>query len=143
MSIESRLVAAQATAVVDRLAKRVIAQLQRLKDCRLSGDGSVLDNTWDEICVQLQEEESLYWDAYVDTTHAFALAEVNTLSHLERQAIWLQTENGWRWLDGPDSDEDSPQIPVDPDDVAGYIVQEVLDRAAVWSNWRIRQFLAR
>lgn len=143
MNIESHLVAAQATEVIDRVARRVISQLQRLKDCRLSGDGSVLNNTWDEICVQLQEEESFYWDAYVDTTHTFALAEVTRLSDLERQAIWLQTPNGWRWLDGPAANQGDAQIPVDPNDVAGYIVEEVLNRAAVWSNWRIRRFLER
>lgn len=143
MSIESRLVEAQATAVVNRVARRVIAQLQRMKDCRLAGDDSVLDNTWDEICVQLQEEESFYWDAYDATARALVHAEVAILTESERQAIWLQTENGWRWLDQSDDNEDRSQIPADPDDVDGHVLQQVYERAAVWSNWRIRRFLER
>jgi len=49
-------------------AKRVIKSLQSLRrNCLLSGNESGLETTWDEICVQVQTELSIYWDVYVET----------------------------------------------------------------------------
>ena len=52
----------------NEIAKRVVKWLQILKgNCLLSGDDSGLEATWDEICVQVQDEPSHFWDIYVGT----------------------------------------------------------------------------
>src|SRR5207244_4032167 len=106
--------------------KRVILALQRLKDCRLSGDDSVLENTWDEICVQVQDQESVYWDAYDATVRMFVETELRRLKRTEMEAVWLQTDAGWDWSDENGGDDESQgEIPACVDDVTPCIVQKV------------------
>jgi len=50
-----------------RLTRRMIATLQKMNNGLLSGDDSGLKNAWDEICAQLQFEESFSWDVYDET----------------------------------------------------------------------------
>ena len=45
-----------------RIARKAIHDLQQMT-VTMSGDDSGLKNTWDEICVQIQQEESFFWDA--------------------------------------------------------------------------------
>lgn len=66
---ESRIVKAVAEAAAKRIARRVILGLQRMHHT-LSGDDSELVTTWDEICVQVQYEQSFFWDAYDETVRA-------------------------------------------------------------------------
>jgi hypothetical protein len=63
---EASIVREVANQASRRIARKVTAVLQRMKDT-LSGDDSGLETTWDEICVQVQYEESVLWDIY-DTT---------------------------------------------------------------------------
>ncbi len=102
----------------------------------LSGDDSVLRNYWDEICVQIQNEESFYWDAYVFTIKQIIDPKVNELSPNARMAIWLQTEKGYQW----DETEDAPDI---VGDVVHHIMHKYLfAKAETWTNWRIEYFVA-
>ena len=144
MSTKRKLAEVSADQLVDRIVRRVISGLQRLKNCRLSGDDSGLENTWDEICVQVQEEESIYWDAYDETVRMFVDAELRKLTPAAMQVVWLQTEAGWDWSDDDSSDEESQrEIPACRDDVIPYIVKKIYDCAADWSNRRIRDYLER
>lgn len=52
------IVRALAHALCQRLTRRLIKQLQKMTDALHSGDGSGLQNAWDEICVQVQYEQS-------------------------------------------------------------------------------------
>ena len=46
---------------------RTITILQQMKgDLLVSGDDSVLQNTWEEVCVQVQGEESFFWEIHLD-----------------------------------------------------------------------------
>jgi hypothetical protein len=94
---ESTIVRDLADEVFDRLARRVVATLQRLKNGLLSGDDSGLANIWDEICAQIQYEESWAWDAYDETVKQVAAEQLKKLSAHEREAIWLQTPQGEDW----------------------------------------------
>lgn len=50
---------------VELISIGVINQLKLMNDdCLLSGDDSGLKNVWEEICVQLQGDESIYWGVY-------------------------------------------------------------------------------
>jgi hypothetical protein len=61
---ESGIVSAVAEEASQRITRKVIAALQGMKDTLLSGDDSELETPWDEICVQVQDEESFFWDTY-------------------------------------------------------------------------------
>lgn len=68
---ESRIVKAVADVAAKRIARRVILALQKMHQTP-SGDGSELVTTWDEICIQVQNERSFFWDgirAYIDRSN--------------------------------------------------------------------------
>lgn len=124
----------------ERITRRVIAALQRLTDCQLSGDDSSLENTWDEICVQVQYEESYAWDVYLETVKAILGGDVEDLAAHEREALWLQTEQGSDW--DCEDDENREPYPVLNDDIVEYLLNDyVLAAAGRWSNPRIRAYL--
>ncbi|HEU0179599.1 MAG TPA: hypothetical protein VFV58_35655 [Blastocatellia bacterium] len=88
---ESAIIRAFAEEICQRLTRKMIDRLQKMKDGLHSGDGSGLENTWDEMCVRVQPEQSIYWEAYDSTVRQMIEAEVEKLSPHEREAIWLQT----------------------------------------------------
>ena len=59
-----------------RLTRRMIATLQKMNNGLLSGDDSGLKNAWDEICAQLQFEESFSWDVYDETVRGLAASDI-------------------------------------------------------------------
>ena len=69
MKIEKDLLKKFAKEIAIRIAKKTILALQKIENT-LSGDDSGLKNTWDEICVQIQYEESLFWSAYDETVQS-------------------------------------------------------------------------
>ena len=62
----------QAKEIVDK----VIADLRRM-DATLSGDDTPLISVWDEIKEQVQNEESYYWDTYVETMRSLLSYFIN------------------------------------------------------------------
>lgn len=62
---------------VDLIAGKVIKELTGLNDqgLLLSGDDSGLKNVWEEICIQMQVEESFHWDVYNNTIKNFIASE--------------------------------------------------------------------
>jgi hypothetical protein len=109
-----------------------------MTDYHLSGEDSVLKNVWDEICVQVQGEESVDWKAYEETAYAIVELEAESLLSFEREAVWLKTEQGFEWRS--DHTTERTPMPVFSDDVVQHIVDAVFEQAANWSNPRIRQY---
>jgi hypothetical protein len=138
---ESTIVREVAGVACARVARKTIADLKRMKDT-LSGDDSELKTTWDEICVQVQDEHSVSWDAYEKTIRSLVSTYAGELVPYEREAIWLQTKSGIAWdADDLESREDSP---VFDDEIIDYITNEyVYVEADRFSNSRIRAFLDR
>jgi hypothetical protein len=138
---ESAIVSAVAEAAAERITRKVIADLQRLKDT-LSAADSGLETAWDEICVQAHDGESFYWDAYNQTVQTLVGNYVTKLPTHEREALWLQTQAGVDWdFKEP---EDREPYPVFDDEIVDYVVSEyVYARAGEWSNARIRAYLDR
>jgi hypothetical protein len=93
---ESRIVRQVAEDAAERVTRRVIAALQRLTS-KLSGDDSGLESIWEELCVQMQFQESFAWEAYDETVRANVEEFVADLAPHERDAIWLQTDVGHEW----------------------------------------------
>ena len=143
---ESSIVRAVANAAAERLAKRAIKHLQQMRHT-LSGDDSELKTVWDEICAQAQGEESYFWDAYEDSMHSAVASLLDQLLVYEREAIWLQSAEGFDWLIRQESDDARTQdvsYPLSEHEVVKYVVQEhVMSHASRWSNPRIRSFLNR
>jgi hypothetical protein len=127
--------------LTDRQARKAIRSLQSLGDDHLqAGVGSGLTSVWDEVCVQVQGEESLLWSAYVATLRELIARDAKKLTAPELQALWLQTESGESWW--VDLDDTWDGVPYDVDDVVAHILQRVLEMAADWSNQRIAAYLA-
>ena len=139
---ETRIVQALAESVCQHISRKTILALQSMTDANmlLSGDDSGLINVWEEICVQLQHEESFSWDAYEETIRTFVDSYVDELSNHEREAVWLQTPEGEDW-DSELNEEQKP-CPVFKGDITNYIVDKyVLSKGNDWSNSRIRAYL--
>ena len=139
---ESAVIRAFAEEICQRLTRKMIASLQKMNDALHSGDGSGLENTWDEICVQVQYEQSILWNLYDSTVRQMVEAEVEKLSPQEREAIWLQTPeaDGWEF----DEESEHAHYPVCYDDIVGYVVKErIYHEAGRWNNQRIREYLDR
>lgn len=124
-----------------KLCRRIIRGLTRVNGGGLSGEDSGLRNVWDEICVQVQDQKSTSWSAYLDVMESLAAREVSALGAIEKQAIWLQTGEGGEW-----TIENEEQDAVCPDDleIAEYVSDNyVLAAAADWTNSRIEKYLER
>jgi hypothetical protein len=119
----------------------VIAELQQMKDALLAGDDCGLQNTWDEICVQLQDQHSYCWDAYEETVIDVIARHVRSLERHEQIAIWLQTDAGWDW--GNDEPKDRAPLSWSEDEVVEHLLHRVFEQGGDWSNHRIRTFLER
>jgi hypothetical protein len=143
MANHDRLLRQLADVETKKIARKTIRSLQSLKgDNLLSGDDSELANTWDEFCVQVQEGESFFWDAYVITIKQAILVGVVALPVHVKQAIWLQTDDGFEWS----LDDENGELDFHPDNntIVDYVFQEVLTPLAMeWSNSRIRSYCER
>lgn len=138
---ESAIVSAVARVAAQRVTRRTIAMLQRMRDT-LSGDDSELQTTWDEVCAQVQGQQSHSWDAYDDTVRHVVAGYVAKLPKYEREAIWLQTNAGIDWMF--EEPEDRTMDPAIDDDTVDYLASEyVYAEADRWSNARIRAFIER
>lgn len=127
----------------EAMARALRRDLQRMRDGLLAGEDSGLATLWDELCVQVQGEESLLWDEYEDLVQDLALEHVRKLDGYTKAAIWYQTDDGMDHLclleDEQDlSSEDDFGVP--DDDVARYVVREVMRLAGRWTNKRIRAY---
>jgi len=121
------------------ISGRVIRRLQKMTDGMQSGDDTPLKNTWDEICVQVQSEESFFWKLYLAEIARIIASHVHKLDSHIKQAIWLQTDEGVSW----ECDHDNADMVYSShDDIVEYIMDKfVLPAAADWSNERIEKYL--
>jgi len=142
MKTDENLVKKFAQEIAERVSRKIVLTLQKITST-LSGDDSELNNAWDEICVQVQHEDSFFWDAYDETVRSVSASFIEKLQTHEQLALWFQTDQGWDWNcdHGDDSDV---QPPVLVDDIVEYVVQEyVYSKADTWTNERIRTYLKR
>lgn len=126
-----------------RLERATIRELGKLRGDHLqSGPDSGLRDVWDEICVQVQDEESAVWWAYMATLEQVVVRLLNGTPRRALHAIWIDTPNGEAWLEQMESEKSGSGAGLyDEDDVVEVVVQGVLARAEEWSNPRIRRYL--
>ncbi|MGO9545552.1 MAG: hypothetical protein ACLPPF_12265 [Rhodomicrobium sp.] len=75
---------------------------------------------WDEVCVQVQGQESVMWDVYLDTISGIIAGYLSGLDDAVKQAIWLQTNNGMDW----EPSEEEKDTPSSEEDIADYILTD-------------------
>ena len=146
----TQLVETFAEAALGRISRGVISELQRLPSY-LSGEVSVLRNAWDDICAQVQFQESIDWEAaYIPTIEQIIFGRMERLCAPEKGAIWLQSREGEDWLldldfpqHGGKGEYEGAGIPYDDGSVAGQILDYVLRQAADYKNARISKYLDR
>lgn len=140
MGYQDTLIRQIAERACARISGSTIRALQKLTDCRLSGDDTILKNIWDEVCVQMQSEESFAWDAYLETIKAHITYEVERLPRPEKEAIWLQTSQADDW--DAEQEETPTSVPICHDDITEYILNDyVLRKASDYQNKRIEKYL--
>lgn len=122
-----RVISEHARALASRVALQVESDLQRVTEPMLSGDDTCLTSVWEEVCVQVQGEESYAWDAYVQLMLDQVLSRLQEVSRPELEMLWLRTESGWDWLwdvVNAEQGEAHPHPGIDQDAVAHWIVQD-------------------
>jgi hypothetical protein len=125
----------------EKIAKRCIRalaeDLQGMPDT-LSGDGSVLENIWDEICAQKQIEESYFWEVYETTVRALIGGAVEELPHDQQVHLWLLTDPGEDW----EADKESPdELPSPCDaDLVDFLFGRLMSLASDYLNQRIIRY---
>jgi hypothetical protein len=134
MNIEERLVWRLADRATEKIVRRIIRQLQA--EATASTGQEHLQTAWDDICIQVQVDESYYWDAYIEEIDRRIEWEFNELPEIERTAIWLQSDEGSRW--SVDSGESDEKPPIFAADVLNDVRAEVLGKAGDWTNSAIR-----
>jgi len=140
MNCQDKIISDLAHTACEKISRKVIRSLTKMTDGMQSGDGTFLKNIWDEVCVQVQTEESVMWDSYVDTIQALILDKLAGLDVTTKQAIWLQTDEGIDW--SVDSEDANKEIPIVSEDIAQYVLNQfVLSAAADWTNRRIEKYL--
>lgn len=161
MKTEADVLKCFADAITKRILLKTVCDLRAIKDT-LSGEDSSLDNAWEEICVQLQDEESVFWEAYEEQTEIYILFHIRELKDHEFLALWFQTEEGREWVDCPmpvvtreyyeqmseaekadNRCEDDDRIPACYDDVVYDIKKALFKQAMEHSNHRIRNYINR
>src|SRR5437773_8626115 len=139
MDARDKIIWKLANRACNRISRRVIRTLQKMTEGMQSGNDSRLKNIWDEVCVQVQGQESMMWEAYLDTMRGVIVRALPQVDLEAKQAIWLQTSNGLDW----EANEESEDAPVDDDDIAEYILNEYVRSAATdWTNSRIEKYKA-
>lgn len=119
-----------------RLINGCIRDLQKMKSSGLSGEDSDLQNVWDEICVQQQIEESIYWSAYLETINCVIKSRLDDLKLYELDAVWLLTSEGEYW----EEENERETYPVSKTEVTAHLQYELLNKANDWSNARITKY---
>ena len=120
-------------------ADAVIADLKAMgREHMQSGDDSPFQNVWEEFASQIQEEESVFWDMYVNMVRDLCDARVERMSPTEMKLHWFFTDAGWEWTFDIDYDKEndiardpSDDIPAtfDPDDVTETLYEKVREIA--------------
>lgn len=113
------------------IANRVVKWLQSLKgDCLLSGDDSGLANTWDEICVQVQDETWMSWDIHKVTIHSRLVDEMESEPFAVRNLLSYMSEDYYNCEPG-----------YNPESAVKLVYKKMIAMADNYSNKRIKHYL--
>ena len=137
MGFEHDVVRSLAMKITTEIVSSVVTDLQELTDTLLLGDDTGLESTWDEICVQVQGEESEFSGTYLSVIDDFITDRVARLDEHERVALWLRTDSGFDWAcDARENDKP----PVIVEDIVAELRSGVISEAADFENEQIYNY---
>ena len=141
MDYRDKLIADIAEAKCKHICRKVILALQKMTEGMQTGDDTPLKNIWDEVCVEVQFYQSVFWHLYLHTIETLIFAAVERLDVPTKRAIWLQTSSGMDW----EAENEDEKVPTNCEgDVTDYILHAfVLSEAMNWTNERIRSYIER
>lgn len=122
-----------------RLVRRAIRELSATEASGLAGDDSVLRTLWDEICVQVQGEHSVFWSAFEDRVRGVLGTLLRDANEATLRALWLATPEGEAWI--WDAPPEVGTVPFLVDDITELLWQRLWGAAADWDNERIQAHL--
>lgn len=144
MRIEQHIVAAWATQITDKIIMEAIDALQKMDSGEMLSCDSGLKNVWEEVCVQVQDEYSCFWDTYVETIESLLDGYVAMLDTDARLALWAVTDEGWDYIyDHRTEDVGVDDVPVMAGEIVAKLKDALLSAAADFDNPRIAKFIAR
>lgn len=144
MRIEQHLVAAWASQLSDKLIKEAILSLEAMDSQEMLSGESGLKNVWEEICVQVQDEQSFFWGTYVEIMEELLAGHVEMLDVDARLALWTLTNSGWEYIDDHQADDEAGlDIPVAADEIVAMLMDDLLSAAANHESPSISRFLQR
>lgn len=144
MRIEQHLAAAWASQLSERLIKDAIQSLEEMDSQEMLSGDSGLKNVWEEVCVQVQDEQSFFWETYVETMEGLLAGFVELLDANARLALWTLTESGREYIDDHQADDGAAlDIPVDAVEIVAMLMDGLLSAAANHESPSISRFLQR
>jgi len=107
MTISDRLSCYWSKQVAIGIANKTKAFLENQKDLT-RGDDACLENNWEEYCMQVQYEQSIAGDAYIDHIESLFLRYYEELPKEEQFTLWIESEEGqdWYWQDENINDDE-------------------------------------
>lgn len=150
-----RFLATLADEASQKIVKKLICEFKACKrdsGMMTSDEDSGLTNLWDEICVQIQGEQSSFWDLYVDYIDSCilkSLPKVYTIN--EQKLFWLQSEEFKQWDDETDNceeneldnyfDENNFPDTYSTNGVVDYLRGRLFEEAHHYTNAKIEYYL--
>jgi hypothetical protein len=140
MDISEKITNQLANTISERISRKVELSLKRMKDGLQSSEDSGLENLWDEVCVQVQAEHSMFWRLYDNLIYGLTLSIVKKQESYEMAAMWLQTDGGQDWKH--EVSEKDCVFGYCAEDIAEYIAREyVYEKAGTYRNKKIIKYL--
>lgn len=132
---EKKFLNSFAKEIVSTLVQQAISQLKKNNgQSLLSGDDTGLRNTWEEICVQVRDEESLYWDSvYLPTIEEVLKDGYHQLDKLQKSILAFYLTN--------EMVDDEGSVNFNDDEVIDELKTLLLCEAFDYSNYRIEKYL--
>lgn len=121
------------------IVEKTIKDLKKQRDTLMSGDDSKLKNFWEEYAVQLQDEESFYFDNYVDTVRNLIETKISEQPEVIQNLIDFSENENF----DEDNEFENHQFSYDREFSINTILED-LDSAAInFENKRVRKYIER
>ncbi|MCY1515563.1 hypothetical protein D9M68_501520 [compost metagenome] len=140
MRIEQHIVASWAAKLSGRAVNDMVLRLEGM-EATLSGD-SGLENVWEEVCAQVQGEESIDWSTYEDIIVDLLHSVVKGLDRDAQLALWAATDAGWDYIYDHHADKNGAVgAPLDIGAIVAKLKEDVLSAAADYESPSLYRYL--
>lgn len=136
--------------IIQRLVRSWIRQLQKIKrkdGMMASPDDSGLENLWDDVCVQIQGERSMFWNLYEDYLYDMIYSQLEKrCTWNELEILWTQTREFQEKVAAADDDcfdekDPTPWKGIHMENLADWCLSELLGVAGNYNNIRIEEYI--